>query len=277
MKPCTYIYKETDKKVIAGKVKTGDQCGCCRATESTRWLCGGHYTKWLSENEPEKLAEARKKQRESLTKYHKKLRDRNKEIFENRQTEISGETKEIVDAIGLGVEFDLAQEYAIYKQLNIDPTMEHYDEKFAFAMWLNTPEPKRTPKNIKDVPGILGVSEVTLQLWRRSPELSRIMTSKTREIVSTSYKLVWEKLMERVKAGDPRCFDIALKHIKEVLAVDENKSKFPPLPQEVLDQSKKICADGTANMLKGVSNQATKTAAYDALLNGNVKPDETVQ
>jgi len=145
-------------------------------------------------------------------------------------------------------------------------------------MWLNTPDPQRSPKTDAEAAEILGVSTYTLATWRRSPELTRIINSDTKQIALRCYPYVWEKVMEGVGRGDKGYADLALKHIKEIEAAVASGPKFPTLPQNLLDESKKICDDGTANRATGITDKVTKAAVYGGLVDGDIKPGgETVQ
>ena len=272
MTRCVYIYQSGDKKVISGKYKIGDQCIRKSVGDETHGFCFGHFKKWSKINDPEANSKLSDKQKATMLRHNKKREEKNKELNIEGREKLGAETQGILDAMGLNDEFDLLKEYTICKTLNSNPTQEKFAEKFAFAMWLNTAEALRTPKTLEDVHNILGVTDFTISLWKRSPEINRMINDKTREIVSKSYKYVWYKVLEGVDRGDPKSKEIALKHIKEVEDKKEQKNIFPDIPKHLVEQ-----ATGTTGKLDNVANQVLKVAVYDSLITGNVKPNDTVQ
>jgi hypothetical protein len=274
---CVYIYQAGDKKVLRGEYKIGDQCNAtARNAEKTNSLCGGHFRKWNKINNPQVNAEIASKQSESLRASRRAVEQKNKDIVENSNNILTETAQEILQVLGKNEKYDLVYEYSLLKRLNANPQQESYSEKFAFAMWLNTPEHSRTPKTIEEVPDILGVQLVTLSLWRRSPELVRIMNNKARESFCRAYGYITEKLLERVAGGSEKAMDVGLKHIKEIEAEIGANSRSTPAAPKLLDEAKKINESGIDRFV-GVANQVKKIANYDALINGNVKPNDTVQ
>jgi hypothetical protein len=269
---CQYIYVAGDKKVISGKYKIGDQCTRTSVGDKTHGFCFGHFKKWNKINNPKANSKLSAKQKATMLRHNKKRELKNKDTNAESQGKLDAEAQKLVDVMGLSEEYDLLTEYTICRALNANPTQETFAEKFSFAMWLDTAKDKRTPDTLEEVAKILGVSIMTIHLWKRSPEINRMINDKTREVVSKSYKYVWFKVLEGVSQGDTRSKDIALKHIKEVEDKKEVKNTFPDLPRDVVEQ-----ATGTTGKLDNVANQALKIAAYDSLLNGNVKPNDTVQ
>ena len=272
MTRCQYKYVAGDKPVISGKYQIGDQCTRTSVGDETHGFCFGHFKKWNKVNDPEANSKLSAKQKETMRRHNKKRDKKNKEINDEAKEKLVQEAQGILDAMGLNDEYDLLKEYTICKALNANPTQEKFAEKFAFAMWLDTAQALRTPKTLEEICVILNVGMFTLSLWKRSPEINRMINDKTREVVSKSYKYVWYKVLEGVDLGDPRSKDIALKHIKEVMDKKEQKNTFPDIPQHLVEQ-----ATGATGKLDNVANQVLKAAAYDSLVTGNVKPNDTVQ
>jgi hypothetical protein len=237
-------------------------------------FCGGHLKRWNMTNDPKANAEAGRLQSESLRASRKLAIDKNKGIVESSNAILTETAQEILQVLGKNEKYDLVYEYSLLKRLNPNPQRESYTEKFAFALWLNTPESARTPKTIEEVPEILGVTLVTLASWRRSPEIVRIINNKARESFCRSYGYTTEKLLERVAAGSEKAIDVALKHIKEIEAEMGAKGKSAPVDATLLDQARKINEGSDVSRFVGVANQAKKIAIYDSLLNGNVKPND---
>jgi hypothetical protein len=277
MSQCTKILDTGDPKVKDGTRKEGERCTGMYASEKTHGLCGGHYRAWCSKNEPETNRVHTEKQKQTMLAHNRKVKEKHTEIIENSEAELSKDAKEILPAMKKTEPYDLVKEYALLRQLNVRPEIENYTEKFAFALWLKTPESYRTPETMEEVAGILGFSVLTLSLWRRSPELTKIFNMNARESALSCYPLVWERLMEAVNRGSERAMDLALKHLKELESAKAEKSTFPKLSQELVDEAKTITADGNTGMLRGVANAVNKTAQLNNLLNGDIKPNETVQ
>lgn len=272
---CPYIFRETDKPVQEGKRQIGEVCNSFSGKRSYGGHCFPHaaHLGLVPQDVMDKKAE---KARESHRKKMARISEHSKETLEKSSNDLSDTTKEILSVMGKNDPYDLAYEYALLKKLNPEPQNEAYAEKFAFAMWLNTPESVRTPKTLAEAAPILGVVETTLALWRRSPELVRIFNNKAKETACRSYPYIIEKALERVAIGSERAMEILLKHIKEIQADNEPKSKIPMLSPALLAEAKDINADGRPNKIEFVANHAIKAAQYDALTDGNIKV-ETVQ
>jgi hypothetical protein len=277
MAQCAHIFQVGDPKVKDGTRKEGERCTGMYASEKTHGLCGGHYRAWCSKNEPETNRAHTEKQKQTMLAHNKKVKEKNNEVITNIEEKLSETSKEILRVMGKNESYDLEYEYSLLRCLNPRPEIENYTEKFAFALWLNTPEPKRTPKTVDEAAQILGFNILTLTLWRRSPELVNIYNVKAKESVLRCYPYLIEKALENVSRGNERSLDIMLKHVKELENEKKDKSKFPLLPKDLIEESKVVMADGNTGMLRGVANAVNKTAQLNSLLNGDIKPNETVQ
>lgn len=272
---CPYQFKAEDKPVQDGRRQIGEVCAAYSGKKEYGGHCFPHAVHLglvpqdVIEKKNAKLRETHRKKMENVSKFAKAN-------LEKSSNDLSDTTKEILNVMGKNEAYDLSYEYALLKRLNPEPQNEAYAEKFAFAMWLNTPESARTPKTLLEAAQILGVMETTLALWRRSPELVRIFNNKAKETACRSYPYIIEKALERVSSGSERAMEILLKHIKEIQAESEPKARIMPMPAALLDEAKAINADGRPNKIEGVANHATKAVQYDSLLNGDVKAD-TVQ
>ncbi len=275
---CQYRFKEGDKKVLSGEVKVGDQCAGLRASEKSHGLCGGHLRQYNRLNDPEYNRKIYEKQKISLKKSRDKAKQTNKEIVENSREILGEQTYGILKRMAAPKEIDLVREYLILKNLKQDPTQENYAEKYAFALWLNAPEQSRTPKDLAEVAKILGVTDFTLGVWRRSADIVRITTEDTKQTALRDYNYVWEKVMEGVARGDKGFSDMALKHIKELLAANDVGGKAADLPQHLKEEAAKICEASAISRATGVVSKAQKATNYDALMAGDIKPNgETIQ
>jgi hypothetical protein len=274
-KRCAYIYATGDKLVLSGKYKVGEQCVAqCRNVELTQGFCYGHFKKWNKENNPDVNAKAGRKQSDSLRASAQKARDRNREIVDNLNDNLTDIDQEVLQVLGKNEKCDLIYEYSILKRLNPNPQSESYAEKFAFAIWLNTPESKRTPTTIEEVPEILGVSIYSLNSWRRSPELVRIFNNKAKQSFVGSLPWIHDKLLKRVAGGSEKAMDVSIKIIKEYETEMGAKTKTAQVGQKLLDEAKTINETSGTDRFVGVANQVKKVAAYDMLVNGNVKPND---
>jgi len=273
------LYRPGDKKVKKGEYKVGDQCfATARAVEKTHGFCGGHFKKWNKENDPEANVASGKKRSATSQKKRQEVVEKNREIVENSNNTLNEKTKEILGVLGKNEKYDLIYEYSLMKSLNIDPQKEKYAEKFAFALWLNTPEAMRMPKTMEEAAEILGVVMVTLAMWRRSPEITRIINDKARESHCRSYPYIFEKLLEQVALGSERAMDIGLKHIKELEAeMAGNKSKLPNISEKLIEEARRSTEGTSSDRLTGVANIVKKVVIYDSMIAGNIKPNDTVQ
>jgi predicted transcriptional regulator len=275
---CQYRFKEGDKRVKSGQFKVGDQCTSLRASERSHRFCGGHLKQWNKLNNPEGNKPGIEKAKATSRASRNKIIQANKEIVENSQKELGEQTMGIINILNKNKSIDLAHEYQILKNLKQDPTQEHYAEKYAFALWLNAPEPLRTPKTPEEVCAILGVGTSTLTMWRRSPEIVRIINNDTKQMYLNMYPWLLEKLCEGVARGDKGFTDIAFKHMKEVEVECGSGGKSFNIPDKLKEEAKRINDDGTDNRARGIVDKAKKVANYTALVNGDVKPDgEMVQ
>lgn len=272
---CPYQYAADDKPVLGGRRKIGEVCNSLQGKKSWGGFCFPHAAK-MGMVPKEIMDEKANKIRETHRLKMARIVKHSKETLEKSSNDLTETTKEILSVMGKNEAYDLTYEYALLKKLNPEPQNEAYAEKFAFAMWLNTPESVRTPKELAEAAKILGVVETTLALWRRSPELVRIFNNKAKETACRSYPYIIEKALERVASGSERAMEILLKHIKEIQADSEPKSKIPMLSPALLAEAKDINADGRPNKIELVADQTIKAAQYDAMTDGNVKV-ETVQ
>jgi hypothetical protein len=273
-KRCAYIYAAGDKLVLKGKYQVGEQCVAqCRNVELTQGFCYGHFKNWNKKNNPDVNAKAGRKQSDSLRASAQKARDRNREIVDSLNDNLTDIDREVLQVLGKNETCDLVHDYSVLKVLNPGPQSESYAEKFAFAIWLNTPESKRTPTTIEEVPEILGVSIYTLSLWRKSPELVRIFNNKAKQSFVGALPWIHSKLLNRVAGGSEKAMDVSIKIIKEYeveMGANVKQAKVDPL---LLDEAKKI-NEGDAGRFFGVANQAKKAANYDLLVSGDVKPND---
>jgi hypothetical protein len=272
---CPYQFKAEDKPVQDGRRQIGEVCNAPSGKKSYGGNCFPHAVH-LGLVPQDVIDKKNEKLRETHRKKMARISARSKENLEKSSDNLSETTKEILGVMGKNDPYDLSYEYALLKQLNPEPQNEKYAEKFAFAMWLNTPESVREPKSLLEAATILGVAEPTLALWRRSPELVRIFNNKAKETACRSYPYIIEKALERVAVGSERAMDILLKHIKEIQADTEPKSKIPLLSAALIAEAKNINEDGKTSKIEGVANHTLKAAQYDALTDGAVKVD-TVQ
>jgi hypothetical protein len=277
MARCTHKFAVGDPSVADGSRQPGEQCAGMYASEKTHWLCGGHYRAWCSKNEPETNRAHTEKQKQTMLAHNKKVKEKHTQVIADTEEKLSETSREILAVMGKNEPYDLEYEYSLLRGLNPRPEIESYTEKFAFALWLNTPEAKRTPKTVEEAAQILGFSIITLHLWRRSPELVSIFNTKAKELALRCYPYLIEKALENVSRGNERSLDIMLKHVKELENEKKVKSNFPSLPKDLVEESKVVMADGNTGMLRGVANAVNKTAQFNNLLNGDVKPNETVQ
>ena len=272
MTRCQYKYVAGDGPVLSGKYQIGDQCTRKSVGKENHGLCFGHFKKWNKINDPAANKKLTAKQKETMLRHNKKREQKNKEIMSEEAEAMSKEALEVLHVMKADKEFDLAEEYVYCKALNLRPDQEKFVEKFVFALWLDTAAKLRIPKTFDEVCEILNVSIYTLNLWKRSPEIARMINEHVEGIVRGSLKWVISKVLLGVALGDQKSRDSMLKYIERIEEKTESKNKFPDLPKHLVKEA----ADAKGK-LDNVANQVLKAAAYDSLTTGNVKPNDTVQ
>lgn len=266
---CQWIYKEDDAAVLEGRAQIGDQCGSPRARPEQHNYCYGHYRSWCKANRPEVMIAEHEKKRDTM-------KGRNDSIIEDAAKDDNpyGIRADTIAALGLDEHFDLEKEYALYKRLNLDASQENYDEKFAYAGWLDTSPAMREPKEISEVSRILGVGVAQLERWRNTPEVMRILADRTKMAFKKAAKLVFYRLTDRALRGEAKAMELFTKINREIEEKEEAKPKAPPITQEQIDRASAICGDKLGSKfggLEGPSRNAEKAVVFDAIANGDLK------
>jgi hypothetical protein len=230
---CPYRYKENDEPVKAGTVKIGDVCGLRFGVPEWGGLCPAHAR--TEKVIPQQELEASKAKREETIRKKKAEPKNDPGLKVNTPGEAERHliNETVLDAMGLKEPCDLETEVALFRALNNKPTYVNYDEKMAFARWLESPIHLRKPQSMKEAAVILGVTYQTLQVWKISPEVIDFINSDVESRIGGLYKLALYKLGVNIDRGDVRSIDTFLKYYGEKRAEKNKSRKSLNLPQEL--------------------------------------------
>jgi hypothetical protein len=245
------------------------------ASEKTSGLCYGHYNQWLKENDPAKL-DAAKDKRAATISAKKDEAAENHDKLVNESGENPGKfgiDSSIIEAMGLNIQTSLEEELALYKSLNLGEGQENYDEKMAYARWLSTPESKRNPRSIEAAAKILCITKATLELWRRSPELTKFKSRNAEAMLENAYSLVVYKTLQGIDRLDYRFFKIYQELLKDV-RVKSPTNNFPKLPDSLVKQAEKRNEESGRSQMHGSLNDIEKNAVFGAVRDGDVEIEQ---
>jgi hypothetical protein len=269
---CEWIYGPDDEAVKCGNKQPGDRCQSMYGSAAQHGYCSGHYRNWCENNNPELLKAEHEKARKTNEEKKAKAVKHNEAIMDEavRDDNVYGISQDAIRALGLDEDFDLEKNYALYKQLNLDPTQDRYDEKFAFACWLDTPEHKKTPKTIEEAAKILGCHPQTLQVWRNSKEVLRILSDNTESRLLRADRLVSYKMTDGALKREAKLLDLFKKNIKEIKDRQDAKPKRPPITEDHIREANEI-VDKQPFIMKGSAGQAEKNLLMENMAAGNLE------
>ena len=161
----------------------------------------------------------------------------------------------------LNEQLDLEKELALYKALPMGDGQEKYGEKMAFARWLSTPEAKRNPRTTHEAAVILGCTPQTLDLWRRSPEIAAFKRRDAEALLENAFSLVVYKTLVGVDRLNPQFFKIYNDMLSKI-ANGKDNSKFPKLPNNLIDMATKRNEDTGRDKMQGALNDIEKTTVF---------------
>jgi len=174
---------------------------------------------------------AKTKQSESATKRH----EREKAA---KELEIALRVDEAEELI-MPKDFNLAEQYEDYKALNLAGDGEYYNEKFAYAAWLNADARSRTPETKSDVAKILGVSVSGLDKWSRSGAFKKI---SKRVLDHWMRYRVYRLYLRQMTTGLARGNKDAVNSYEKLFVFPEDKElkNEDDIPDEDVDEASKI-------------------------------------
>jgi hypothetical protein len=232
---CTYIFREGDKLVVSGKRAIGEVCGLRFGRKEYGGYCSGHAR--LMGTMPE---EALRKEQERRAATKEEQRER-KEIATGKVAEgtesVAGENPRlnasVLDAMGLKDPCDLQTVYDEFVAVPNGPTYESYNEKMAFARWLESPMHLRTPKTIEAAAVILGVSPKTLFVWKSLPEVIDFINMDTEKRALGMFPLAMYKLGVNIDRGDVKSIQTLMEYCEKKSIENNKKRKGMNIPADM--------------------------------------------
>ena len=285
MAKCAWIYSEGDKLVKSGARQVGDQCNSDRATEATKGYCHGHYLSWCKVNNPERLRMREAKEKATRQMKQQEATETKAAMMETikRQDTVNpapvaknpyGIDEGVLKAMGLLDKCNVEEEYALYKQLNLDAKQENYDEKMAYFRWQSTPEPWRTPATHGEVAKILGVSTFTLRQWQKSLEYEAFEKRDIERIVEKLKRPILYKVAEAAYRGDKGMTEIFNKYyVKKTDEKNEDNKRFPQISPEQVEEANKRAAEVGKERLQQMPMKLEKTHIMSAARDGCLSPN----
>lgn len=222
---CPYVYREGDWLVKQGKKKIGDVCNSPMGAERYGGFCAPHARNENTMPEADALNE---RQRRAATKHEQ----RERKIEADKISEKISLNDDVLEAMGLKDPCDLAEEYKQFKILNTKQTYVNYNEKMAFARWLETPAHLRIPGTIEEAAKILGCLPNTLITWKTAPEVIDFMNSDVRSRARGLFRLAMYKLGVNIDRGDVKSIEAMMKYEGEEHSRSSKKSKALNIPEE---------------------------------------------
>lgn len=281
---CKYLYRTGDKLVILGKKTIGEDCRSNGATDENGGYCPGH-ARQMDTMSAEKVAASNRKGKALHTKYRQKRRDKKaeigKEIIDLCKTGTDGRLKlspDVLDAMGLTSQCDLEYEYKAFMALNPNPGVENWNEKMAFARWLETPAHLRVPKDMGEAAAILGVSFRALAMWKTSPDIINFINADMESRMGGLYKLAIYAMGEGIVRGDKGFTEVFIKHYNDKKETNKGRGKvLENVPKEMQKE-----ADEYGALIKqqnmGAARKSEKTLLNDNYFGNTLKPgSETEQ
>lgn len=224
---CPYKYEAGDELVKSGKKQIGEICNLQYGSERYGGYCPAHARQMGTM--PKEDMEYERKRRADTKAEQKERHDKATKSVLNDESL----NKNVLTALNLNQPCDLKAEYAELKALNQRRTFINYDEKFAFARWLQTPQHLRKPQAIEDAAVILGVSPNTLNVWRSSPDVIKIINADTETRALGLFPLAMYKLGVGVDRGDVQSIKLYKEWYEEKMAVMNKTVKSIDLPPDM--------------------------------------------
>jgi hypothetical protein len=248
---CKYQYKSGDELVVSGKKQIGEICNLQYGSERYGGYCPAHARQMGTM--PAEDMEYERKRRSETKAEQKERKDKATQAALNDESL----NKNVLTALNLNQPCDLRVEYAELKALNQRRTFINYDEKFAFARWLQTPQHLRKPQAVEDAAVILGVSPNTLNNWRTSPDIIKIINADTENRALGLFPLAMYKLGVGVDRGDVQSIKLYKEWYEEKMAVMNKTAKSIDLPPEMQKEANDYGRATQANT-NGVALEAEK-------------------
>lgn len=271
---CQYLYKTGDQLVILGKKIIGEDCRSNGATDANGGLCPGHALQ-MGTMSAEKKAAGYAKLKESRRNRKNGKRDKKEKIGQELKAGPIAKREinhEVLEAMGLNSQCDLEYEFKVFVATNPRPGVENWNEKMAFARWLESPEHLRVPPTLDEAAVVLGVSVRALGMWKTSPEILNFINDDLRLRACGLYKLALYNMGDGMARGDKGLTDTYLKHLNEIKDIAKGKgSVLKDVPKEMQKE-----ADEYGALIKqqniGTARKSEKTLLNSNYFNGTLTP-----
>jgi len=171
---------------------------------------------------------------------------------------------------------NLAEEYAMFKAMSGRRTFVYYDEKMAYARWLETPAHLRNPQTLEEAAPILGVSHNTLIAWKNAPEVTDFINADMEKRMLGLYPLAMYKWGVNIDRGDIRSIEAYKNYYEEKNKDRASKRKGLDLPQEIIKEANDYArSQGEQN--RGVALDAEKSMVKENYFNKPIDLEEIKQ
>jgi len=263
---CPYIYQSGDHTVNSGKNKVGDICGVRFGREEYGGYCFPHGVK-MGTVPREAIEKKKKSHKDSIVEKRQRRTEADEKVQENITNPEIKLNPRVLEALGFDRPCHLDEEYALWKSINQKPTVVNYDEKMAFARWLETPKHLRNPKTMAEAAVILGVTEKTLISWTTSPDVVDFMNMDIESRSRGLFKLAIYKLGENIDKNDTKSIIDFLKYHEEKEAKRQIKTRSLELtPEEQKQADDHARSMGERN--RGVALKSEKSMVIANALKG---------
>lgn len=260
---CPYIFRAGDEAVKKEKRQVGEKCEVRFGKKEYGGYCYPH-AKIMGMLSGEKLEQTRLAREEA----RQAKKQRRAEADTKAQETMSGPeinlNPRVLEAMGYTNPCYLAEEYALFKTLNQKPTHVNYDEKMAYARWLESPKHLREPRTMAEAAKILGVTEKTLISWSTSPDVIDFMNADIESRSRGLFKLAMYKLGENIDRNDTKSIIDYLKYKEE----QDNKRQVKTRSLNLSPEEQKEADDFARST--GERNRGVALKAEKAMVQANV-------
>jgi len=276
---CKYIYREGDEAVLDGRCKVGDTCGSQYGAAKWGGLCAPHARAMGVMTEPE-MEHEKKRRMESK----QEIKERKAEAAQKADETMSGVgdaanspiNNRVLEALNFKDQCDLAEEYALFRAMPGRRTFVDYDEKVAFARWLEAPAHLRVPQTIEDAAKVLGRSPKTLISWKTAPEVIDFINADMEMRLLGLFPLAIYKWGVNIDRGDIRSITEFKAYYEEKQQQRNKSKKSLDIPHDLIKEANDYArSQGEQN--RGAALTAEKNMVIQSHFNKPVEDDEIKQ
>lgn len=276
---CKYIYREGDEAVKNGTCKVGDRCGSQCGAVKWGGLCAPHARAMGVMTEIEREYEKKRRKESKL-----EAKERKAEAAQNADETINGVAdspnspinNRVLEALNFKDQCNLAEEYALFRAMPSRRTFVDYDEKMAFARWLEAPAHLRVPQTIEEAAKVLGRSPKTLISWKTAPEIIDFINSDMEMRLLGLFPLAIYKWGVNIDRGDIRSITEFKAYYEEKQQQRSKSRKSLDIPQDLLKEANDYSrSQGEQN--RGAALTAEKNMVIQSHFNKPIDDDEIKQ